>query len=90
MRTVNNTTTTRDNGFKIYKEKSKSSIRGNFFGNRVTNIWNTLPPAVVQAPNINCFKNRLDKLWEAHMYTEDMRTVPHRTNSTISLNLVDE
>ena len=90
MREVNNTTVTRDNGFKIYKEKSKSIARGNFFGNRVANVWNSLPPAVVQAPNINCFKNRLDKLWEQHMYTEDMRTVPHRTNSTISLNFVDE
>ncbi len=64
MRDVNSTTTTRDNGFKIYKEKSKLAIRDNFFGNRVANIWNTLPPTVVQAPNINCFKNKLDRLWE--------------------------
>ncbi len=90
MRDVNSTTTTRDNGFKIYKDKSMSSIRACFFGNRVANVWNTLPSSVVQAPNINCFKNRLDKLWEPHMYTEDLRTVPHRTNSTVSLNFADE
>ncbi len=90
VRDVNITTSTRDNGFKIYKEKSRLNVRGNFFGNRVANIWNTLPASVVQAPNTNCFKSRLDKLWEPHRYTEDMRTIPHRTNSTVSLNFVDE
>ncbi len=89
MRDVN-ASTTRDNGFKIYKDKSKSASRANFFGNRVASVWNTLPSSVVQAPNINCFKNRFDKLWEPHMYTEDLRLVPHRTNSTVSLNFVDE
>ena len=82
--------TTRDNGFKIYKEKSKSKIRANFFGNRVANIWNTLRASVVQAPNINCFKSRLDKLWEPHRYIEDMRTIPRRTNSAVSLKFGDE
>ena len=90
LRDVNSATRTRDNGFKIYKDKSKSAARANFFGNRVANVWNTLPPSVVQAPNINCFKNRLDKLWEPHKYTEDLRTVPHRTNSVASLNFDDE
>ncbi len=37
MREVNNITVTRDNGFKIYKEKSQSTVHGNFFGNRVAN-----------------------------------------------------
>ena len=85
MRDINSTTTTRDNGFKLYKDKSMSSVRANFFGNRIANV-----SSVVQAPNINCFKNRLDQIWEQHMFTEDLRTIPHRTNSTFSLNFVDE
>ncbi len=81
MSEINEESTTRDNGFKIYKDKSNTATRANFFGNRVANIWNSLPTAVVQAPSLNSFKNRLDKHWEPYMFTEDMRTVPHRTNS---------
>ncbi len=73
MRNVNSATK-RDNGFQIYKDKSKSAVRNNIFGNRVANVWNTLPPSVVQAPSINCFKSKREK----HKYTEDIRTIPYR------------
>ena len=52
MRDGNSETTTKDNGFKIYRDKSKSAIRNNFFGNRAAYVWNKLPPSVVQAPII--------------------------------------
>ncbi len=90
MSDINEESITRDNGFKIYKEKSQTAVRTNFFGNRVANIWNSLPTAIVQAPSLNSFKSRLDKLWKPHMFTEDMRTVPHRTNSLTLLVFDDQ
>ncbi len=90
MSDINEESITRDNGFKIYKEKSQTAVRANFFGNRVANIWNSLPTAIVQAPSLNSFKSRLDKLWKSHMFTEDMRTVPHRTNSLTLLVFDDQ
>ena len=39
-------------------------IRTNFFAVRVVNTWNELPEEVVNAPSVNAFKSRLDKLWE--------------------------
>ena len=90
MREANEDSITRDNGFKIYKEKSNLASRGNFFGNRVANAWNSLPTNIVQAPSLNSFKNLLDKLWEPYMYTEDMRTIPLRTNSLTIIELDDQ
>ncbi len=85
-RDVNIDSTTRDNGIKMWKEKCKTSVRAQFLGNRSANIWNTLPREVVNAPSLNSFKNRLDSLWQHFMYSEDLRTVTHRTNSSISIN----
>ena len=90
MSEVNEDSVTRDNCFKIYKEKCKHAVRPNFFGNRVANIWNSLPTSVVQAPSLNSFKNRPDKLWEQYMYVEDIRTIPLRTNSMTLLELDDQ
>ena len=36
--------------------------RHNFFNNRIANTWNKLPDDVVNASNVNAFKNRYDKL----------------------------
>ena len=70
--------------------KCKNAVRANFFGNRAANIWNSLPTSVVQAPSLNSFKNRLDKLWEQYMYVEDIRTIPVRTNSLTLIELDDQ
>ncbi len=78
-------TATRDNGFKIRKEKYKSDIRGHFFGNRVVNLWNSLPSEIVNAPSVNAFKNRLDMHWKQYQYISDIRLIPSRTNSNSSL-----
>ncbi len=37
--------------------------RHQFFNNRVTTLWNTLPDTVVQARTLNEFKNRLDSYY---------------------------
>ena len=36
----------------------------NFFFQRTTKIWNDLPASVVEAENVNQFKNRLDEFWK--------------------------
>ncbi len=84
-REFNIQTATRDNGFKIRKEKYKSDIRGHFFGNRVINLWNSLPFEIVNAPSVNAFKNRLDMHWKQYQYISDIRLMPTRTNSNSSL-----
>ena len=59
---------TRGHAYKIEKKRSTKNQRLKFFTNRVVNDWNNLPSEVVEAPNINCFKNRLDKHWAHKMY----------------------
>ena len=54
---------TRGHSYRFHSEKpSNSASRENFFTNRTIHKWNALPPEVVEAPSINSFKNRLDKL----------------------------
>ncbi len=85
MREFNQETATRDHGFKIRKEKYKSDMRGNFFGNRIANLWNSLPAEVVNAPSTNAFKNRLDNHWKQYQFITDIRNIPARTNSNPNL-----
>ena len=44
----------------LVKEKSKGSIRQNFFSQRVVDHWNKLPSAVKNAKDVNNFKNLYD------------------------------
>ena len=78
---------TRNNGFKITKERCTSRARKDFFGNRVVNPWNALPSEVVQAPSLNSFKARLDKHWEGYHYETDMKGILHKTNTTSRTDL---
>ncbi len=54
---------TRGNHLKLHKRKSLHVLRENFFSNRVTDWWNSLPNQVVSAPSILSFEKRLDKHW---------------------------
>ena len=45
-------------------KEGKLGIQSNFFYHRVAEKWNDLPNFVVDADNINTFKNRLDNFWE--------------------------
>ena len=54
----------RGHSLKIRKDRPNLDTRKHFFRERVVNTWNKLPQHVVDAPSVNCFKNRLDKHWE--------------------------
>ena len=62
---------TRGHSYKLKKPTATSSVRQNFFSTRVVNAWNSLPDAVVSAPTLNTFKNRLDRVWAAYKFSED-------------------
>ena len=87
---------TRGHSLKLKKLSVKTSVRQNFFAVRVVNAWNSLPEAVVSAPSLNSFKNRLDKAWAEYKYSLDSKWFegpkPARTNvvSAICDNQEDE
>ena len=54
----------RGHRFNLPKEHFKKDVRKFSFRCRITNQWNNLPEKIVDATNINVFKNRLDDYWE--------------------------
>jgi len=50
--------------------QSRLNIRAHYFANRIVNIWNSLPDAIVTSPTLNTFKNRLDTHWHDFKYME--------------------
>ena len=53
----------RGHKFTLEHNRLYSSARKKYFGNRVTNTWNSLPSHIVGADSLNIFKNCLDRLW---------------------------
>ena len=56
----------RQHGFQLHLPKSNDGMRGiqnNSFYFRIAKTWNNLPREVVNAININAFKNKLDEYW---------------------------
>ena len=49
---------------KLYKEQCSVDARHQFFSNRIVDIWNSLPAAVVLSPSVlqTAFKRNLAKL----------------------------
>jgi len=54
---------TRGNDFRLSKNSSHYDLRKLSFTNRIVNIWNSLPNAVVDVDSFNLFKSRLDNCW---------------------------
>ena len=48
---------------KIFLQISKLNIRKHGFSLRIVRSWNSLPDEVINAENVNSFKNKLDKFW---------------------------
>ena len=55
--------TRRGHKYKFFKRRFRTSARQNVFSNRVVDTWNSLPEYVVDAPSIDSFKRRINKLW---------------------------
>ena len=60
---VRETTVTRGHNLKLFKPRSRTSVRKNAFSHRVIDNWNSLTTEVVQAPTLNDFKSRLNNHW---------------------------
>jgi len=55
-------TRTRGHCYKLFKGCSRVNAHKYFFSNRITEIWNALPSAVVEASSLNVFKRMLDSV----------------------------
>ena len=59
----------------------ENGLQKNSFYFRVSNMWNLLPPNVVDAENIDIFKSRLDEAWKQSgnkfMIDESTQTEDH-------------
>ena len=49
---------------KLFQDRANLNIRKEYFSRRVVKVWNDLPEKTVTAPNVNTFKNRLDRHWK--------------------------
>ena len=59
---------TRGHARKLAKKRGRLNIRKYSFGLRVVNEWNALPEWVVNAKDINTFKDNIDKHWGNRKY----------------------
>ena len=71
-----NPRTSRKHRYQLTWNKSKDGVHGvqtNSFYFRTANVWNNLPPNIVEANNIETFKLKLDEAWVNHpnRYTID-------------------
>ena len=57
---IRDLTNRRGHSYKLFIKRFRMDIAKYSFGNRVCNTWNRLPEAVVGAPSVNIFKNKLD------------------------------
>jgi hypothetical protein len=66
---------TRGHSHKLFKERCNTSVRQNFFTNRVFETWNLLRNEIVTAPSINSFKNSIDKCFQDVMFSASVNYV---------------
>ena len=52
------------NSLSLFQGRNQLDVRKFNFTERVVAAWNTLPENVVTAPNVNCFKARIDRCWK--------------------------
>ena len=64
----------RGHKFNLFKTFCRKDVSRFTFRCRTTEQWNNLPEAIAEAPNLNSFKCRIDKLWERQdiMYDPDV------------------
>ena len=64
-RSTNERHSQRGHALKLSHQRAIKEIRSHSFSVRVAGVWNSLPSNVVEAPNVNTFKNRLDRHWSS-------------------------
>ncbi len=73
----------RQHKFQLYTPESrdgKNGAQSNFFFQRTTKIWNELPKYVVDAKDVNQFKNRLDEIWRCSPLMFDHKPTTETTD----------
>ena len=60
--------TRKHNSLNLTKFRANKNPYKFFFTNRINNIWNKLPNHIVNAKNLNIFKNKIDAHFRAIMY----------------------
>ena len=63
LRLKNELGRTRGHSLQLQRRRSRLELSRNTFCHRVIPIWNSLPQEMVDARNINQFKNKIDRLW---------------------------
>jgi len=79
---VNRNSTTRGHQYKLQKPRCKTRLRQHFFTQRIIEMWNNLPSAVVQAPSVKAFERRLDKLWKNQDLVYNYEAALIKTNNS--------
>ena len=64
---------TQGHSLKIFKAQSRTNIRKYKFSQKVVNVWNSLPPNVINVQNVNSFKHELNKFW----YNKQVKFLPY-------------
>ena len=54
---------TRGQPYKLFNRRTKTHCRKLFFTERFTNVWNSLPNYIVEAPSIEAFERTIDRYW---------------------------
>jgi hypothetical protein len=69
---VNTRGITRGHQFKLEKQYCRTSLRQHFFSNRIIDTWNALDNDTVTVSTLNCFKNRIDLIFQHYMHCEKL------------------
>ena len=80
----------RGHSLKLFHQQWRKSIRANFFTVRVARTWNSLPSFVVEAPSLNAFKNRLDRVWGRESFIYNPRASAPGTATMRDVDLTIE
>ncbi len=67
-------TRTRGHTHKLHKGRWITAVRGEFFTNRVINLWNSLPEDLVKSKDTKSFKIGLDNLWSTKSWLYDFES----------------